>query len=231
MTGRLYGIGIGPGDPELLTMKAFRVLRSSPVVAYPMSDSARKLARSIVAEYLRPEQIEVPMYFPFKLEESAQPYYDKAAETLAEHLNAGRDVVVLCEGDPFFYGSFMYLYNRLSDRYPTEVIPGVSCVMASPAILGTPLTYRNDVFMVVSSILPAEELAARLSVADAAAIIKLGKHFSKVVEVLKQLGLYDRAKYIERATMPGQRIIPISEVNPAEVPYFAMIVIPSQWQP
>ncbi len=128
MTGRLYGIGIGPGDPELLTMKAFRVLRSSAVVAYPMSDSGRKLARSIVAEYLRPEQIEVPMYFPFKLEESAQPYYDKAAETLAEHLHAGRDVVVLCEGDPFFYGSFMYLYNRLSDQFQTEVIPGVSCV-------------------------------------------------------------------------------------------------------
>lgn len=231
MTGRLYGIGIGPGDPELLTMKAFRVLRSSPVVAYPMSDSARKLARSIVAEYLRPEQIEVPMYFPFKLEESAQPYYDKAAETLAEHLSAGRDVVVLCEGDPFFYGSFMYLYNRLADQFPTEVIPGVSCVMASPAILGTPLTYRNDVFMVVSSIMSAEELTARLSVADAAAIIKLGKHFNKVVGVLKQLGLYDRAKYIERATMPGQRIVPISEVNPAEVPYFSMIVIPSQWQP
>ncbi|MGG6265672.1 precorrin-2 C(20)-methyltransferase [Leptolyngbya sp. AN03gr2] len=231
MTGKLYGIGIGPGDPELLTMKAFRVLRSSPVVAYPMSDSGRKLARSIVAEYLRPEQIEVPMYFPFKLEESSQPYYDKAAETLAEHLEAGRDVVVLCEGDPFFYGSFMYLYNRLSNQFPTEVIPGVSCVMASPAILGTPLTYRNDVFMVVSSILPAEELEARLSVADAAAIIKLGKHFNKVVGVLKQLGLYDRAKYIERASMPDQRIVPISEVNPAEVPYFAMIVIPSQWQP
>ncbi|BAU14373.1 precorrin-2 C20-methyltransferase / cobalt-factor II C20-methyltransferase [Leptolyngbya sp. NIES-3755] len=231
MTGKLYGIGIGPGDPELLTMKAFRVLRSSPVVAYPMSDSGRKLARSIVAEYLRPEQIEVPMYFPFKLEESAQPYYDKAAETLAEHLSAGRDVVVLCEGDPFFYGSFMYLYNRLVDQFPTEVIPGVSCVMASPAILGTPLTYRNDVFMVVSSILPAEELTARLSVADAAAIIKLGKHFNKVVGVLKQLGLYDRAKYIERASMPGQRILPISEVNPAEVPYFSMIVIPSEWQP
>ncbi|MBE9013606.1 precorrin-2 C(20)-methyltransferase [Pseudanabaenaceae cyanobacterium LEGE 13415] len=231
MTGRLYGIGIGPGDPELLTMKAFRVLRSSPVVAYPMSDGGKKLARSIVAEYLRPEQIEVPMYFPFKLEESSQPYYDKAAETLSEHLRAGRDVVVLCEGDPFFYGSFMYLYNRLSDQFPTEVIPGVSCVMASPAILGTPLTYRNDVFMVVSSILPAEELTARLSVADAAVLIKLGKHFNKVVGVLKQLGLYDRAKYIERATMPGQRIVPISEVDPAEVPYFSMIVIPSQWQP
>jgi precorrin-2/cobalt-factor-2 C20-methyltransferase len=171
------------------------------------------------------------MYFPFKLEESAQPYYDKAAETLADHLRDGRDVVVLCEGDPFFYGSFMYLYNRLSDRFQTEVIPGVSCVMASPAILGTPLTYRNDVFMVLSAILPAEDLASRLAIADAAAIIKLGKHFSKVTEVLKQVGLYDRAKYIERATMSAQRIVPLSELDPAQVPYFSMIVIPSQWQP
>lgn len=231
MAGRLYGIGIGPGDPELLTLKAFRVLRSSSVVAYPLSDSGLKLARSIVAEYLRPEQIEVPLYYPFKLEESAQPYYDKAAETLAEHLREGRDVVVLCEGDPFFYGSFMYLYNRLSDRFQTEVIPGVSCVMASPAVLGTPLTYRNDVFMVLSAILPTEELASRLAIADAAAIIKLGRHFSKVVEVLKQVGLYDRAKYIERATMPAQRIVPLSELDPTQVPYFSMIVIPSQWQP
>lgn len=231
MTGRLYGIGIGPGDPELLTMKAFRVLRSAQVVAYPLSDSALKLARSIVAEYLHPEQIEVPMYFPFKLEESAQPYYDKSAETLAEHLQQGRDVVVLCEGDPFFYGSFMYLYSRLSDRFPTEVIPGVSCVMASPAMLGTPLTYRNDVFMVVSAIMSAEDLKKSLAVADAAAIIKLGRHFTKVVTVLKELGLYDRAKYIERATTSQQRIVPISELDPAEVPYFSMIVIPSKWQP
>ncbi|MER3475620.1 MAG: precorrin-2 C(20)-methyltransferase, partial [Leptolyngbya sp. ERB_1_2] len=133
--------------------------------------------------------------------------------------------------DPFFYGSFMYLYNRLSDQFQTEVIPGVSCVMASPAILGTPLTYRNDVFMVLSAILPAEQLADRLSVADAAAIIKLGKHFNKVVGVQKQLGLYDRAKYIERATMPDQQIVPISEIDPTKVPYFSMIVIPSQWQP
>ena len=125
----------------------------------------------------------------------------------------------------------MYLYNRLADRFPTEVIPGVSCVMASPAILGTPLTYRNDVFMVLSAILPAEDLAARLAIADAAAIIKLGKHFNKVVEVLKQVGLYDRAKYIERATMPAQRIVPLSQLDPAQVPYFSMIVIPSQWQP
>jgi precorrin-2/cobalt-factor-2 C20-methyltransferase len=230
-TGRLYGIGIGPGDPELLTLKAFRVLRQAAVVAYPMSDGGRCLARSIVAEYLRPEQIEVPMYFPFKLAESSQPYYDKAAITLAEHLQAGQDVVVLCEGDPFFYGSFMYLYNRLADQFPTEVIPGVSCVMASPSMLGTPLTYRNDVFMVLSAVLPAEELAQRLATADAAVIIKLWHHFPKVYEVLKQVGLGDRARYIERATTAKQQIIPIHQVVPSQVPYFSMIVVPSQWQP
>lgn len=229
-TGRLYGVGIGPGDPELLTLKAFRLLRSVPVVAYPMSEEGKCLARSIVAEYLRPEQTEIPMYFPFTLDRFSQPYYDKAAQTLSEHLQNGQDVAVLCEGDPFFYGTFMYLFNRLSERFPTEVVPGVSSIMSSASALGTPLTYRNDVFVVVSAILPTDVLASRLAMADAAVIIKLGKHFTKVYEVLKQLGLLQRAKYIERATMPNQRIAPLSEVKPETVPYFSLILIPSQWQ-
>ena len=230
--GSLYGIGIGPGDPELITVKALRLLRSSPVVAYPISDRNMKgLARSIVAEYLKPEQIEIPMYLPFKLEQSSQPYYDKSADIIAEYLTKGLDVVVLCEGDPFFYGTFMYIYNRLSPTFPTEVVPGVSSMMASAAALGIPLTYRNDVYMVLPGILEAEILAAKLAVADAAVIIKLGRHFEKVVGVLKDLGLFERAKYIERSTMVNQKIVPIAEVNPQEVPYFSMIVIPSQWQP
>jgi precorrin-2/cobalt-factor-2 C20-methyltransferase len=231
MSGRLYGLGLGPGDPELLTLKTFRILRSVPVVAYPMSDGGRCLARSIVADYLRPEQTEVPMYFPFKLEESSEPYYDKAAEMLAEYLEQGQDVAVLCEGDPFFYGTFMYLFTRLSDRFATEVVPGVSSVMASPSALGTPLTYRSDVFMVLPGILPSEVLLEKLQVADAAVILKLGRQFAKVYDVLKQLGLDQRARYIERATMGRQRIVPIDQVDPAEVPYFAMIVIPSAWKP
>jgi precorrin-2/cobalt-factor-2 C20-methyltransferase len=184
-----------------------------------------------VADYLLPDQKEIPLYYPFKLEQSSQPYYDKAADILSEHLSQGQDVVVLCEGDPFFYGTFMYLYTRLSDKYPTEVVPGVSSMMASACMLGTPLTYRNDVYMVLSSILPAEDLAARLAIADAAVIIKLGRHFPKVYDVLKQLGLDKRAKFIERATTVNQRIVPIDQVDPTQVPYFSMIVIPSQWQP
>lgn len=230
-SGRLYGLGIGPGDPELITVKALRLLRLADVVAYPISDQNKQgMARLIVLEYINSEQIQVPLYFPFKLEQSSQPYYDIAAETLAQHLSKGQNVVVLCEGDPFFYGSFMYIYNRLADKFPTEVVPGISSMMASAAALGVPLTYCNDVYMVVSAILPAEVLKTKLAFADAAVIIKLGRHFEKVVGVLKELGLYDRAKYIEKATTDHQKIIAIADVNPKDVPYFSMIVVPSQWQ-
>jgi precorrin-2/cobalt-factor-2 C20-methyltransferase len=228
--GRLHGIGIGPGDPELLTLKALRLLQASPVVAYPVADSGHSVARSIVADYLHHAPIEVPMYFPFKPDQSAQPYYDKAAETLAGYLRCGQDVAVLCEGDPFFYGTFMYLFMRLSGHFVTDVVPGVSSPMASASVLGTPLTYRNDVFVVLSAILPADVLAARLAIADAAVIIKLGKHFAKVYAVLKQVGLLQRARYIQCATMPNQHIVAIDQVDPAQVPYFSLIVIPSQWQ-
>src|SRR5215470_12078613 len=142
--GRLHGLGIGPGDPELLTLKALRLLQAAPVVAYPVSDGGKSMARSIVADYLKHAPLEVPMYFPFKPDQSAQPYYDQAAAILAQHLSCGQDVAVLCEG------------------FVTEVVPGVSSLMASASALGTPLTYRNDVFVVLPAMLPAEILAARI---------------------------------------------------------------------
>ncbi len=225
--GRLYGLGIGPGDPELLTLKAYRILRSVPVIAYPTMENGKVLARAIVADFLRPEQIEVPMPLPFSPVRSSQPYYDIAAENLAEHLSAGRDVAVLCEGEPFLYGSFMYLFNRLSKKFHTEVVPGISSTMASASALGVPLTYRNDVLSIMPATLDADILHDRLAVADAAVIIKLGRHFSKVREVLSELGLLSRSLYIERATMPNQRIVPIADVDAAEVPYWALIVVPS----
>jgi precorrin-2/cobalt-factor-2 C20-methyltransferase len=229
-SGTLYGIGLGPGDPELLTIKGLKRLQSAPVVAYPQSPDGRCISRSIVAAYLKPEQIEIPMVLPFKLEESSQPAYDRAAAVLAEHLLAGKDVAVLCEGDPFFFGTFMYIYNRLADRFATEVIPGVSSVMASAAALGVPLTYRNDIFMVLSGVLPPETLAQQLACADAAAIIKLGRNFKKVYAVLAELGMIDRALFVERATTPQQKIVPIRDVDPDRVPYFSIVIIPSQWQ-
>lgn len=224
----LYGVGVGTGNPEFITVKALRIIQSVPVIAYPASEQGNSFARSIVAEFLKENQIEVPIVLPFKLEKSAQPFYDKAAEKLAEHLNDGRDVAVLCEGDPFFYGSFMYIFNRLSPLFSTEIIPGISSVMASAAMIGVPLTYRNDAFMVLSGILSKEVLQEKLKVADAAVIIKLGKNFSKVKQVLEELGLVERAKYIENATLENQRILSIDEVEAETVPYFSLIVIPSR---
>jgi precorrin-2/cobalt-factor-2 C20-methyltransferase len=228
-SGRLYGLGIGPGDPELLTLKAYRILQAVPVIAYPTLESGKALARAIVADYISADKIEIPMPLPFSVERSSQPYYDIGAEKIAQYLSAGKDVAVLCEGDPFLYGSFMYIFNRLSQKFSTEVVPGISSTMASACALGVPLTYRNDVLSIMPATLPADILTSRLGVADAAVIIKLGRHFAKVRDVLIELGLFDRALYIERATLPNQRIIPINQLQDPEVTYWSLILIPSQW--
>ncbi len=228
-TGRLYGIGVGPGDPELLTLKAFRLLQAAPVVAYQSANDHESIARSIVAPYLTGKQIEVGFHFPRALDpEAAQELYAEAIKPIAAHLSAGRDVVVLCAGDPLFYGSFMYLFTRLADRFITEIVPGVSSPMGAAAAIGMPLCYRNDIFSVLSATLSVEVLTAQLVNADAVAIIKLRRHFDKVRQILSDLDLLERAKYIERATATDQKIISIEDVDPRDVPYFSMIIVPSK---
>ncbi|WP_309736699.1 precorrin-2 C(20)-methyltransferase [Chamaesiphon sp. OTE_75_metabat_556] len=230
-TGKLYGIGVGPGDPELLTLKAYRLLQAAPVVAYQAATDHQSVARSIVAPYLKGDQIEVCFNFPRALDpEAAYELYSEAIKPIAAHLGAGRDVVVLCAGDPLFYGSFMYLFTRLADRFITEIVPGISSPMAAAAAIGMPLCYQNDVFSVLAGTLSAKALREQLINADAVAIIKLRRHFEKVRQVLSELDLLDRAKYIERATAKDQRIVSIEAVDPSNVPYFSMIIIPSKTQ-
>ncbi|NET17779.1 MAG: precorrin-2 C(20)-methyltransferase [Okeania sp. SIO1H6] len=226
--GRLYGLGIGPGDPELLTLKAHRILTTVPVIAYPISENGKALARAIVSEFIRPDQIEISMPLPFDVKRSPHPYYDMAATKITEHLKVGTDVAVLCEGEPMLYGSFMYLFQRLSRQFPTEIVPGISSTMASAAMLGVPITYHNDVLSIIPATLDEITLSDRLAVVDAAVIIKLGRHFSKVCRVIDRLGLLDRALYIERATQSNQRIVDITEVEEGDVPYWSLILIPSQ---
>jgi precorrin-2/cobalt-factor-2 C20-methyltransferase len=226
MTGRLYGIGVGPGDPELITVKGLRLLRETPVLAYPAPEKGDSLARSIVAGHLNGAKTEVPIRMPIVAARfPAQAVYDEAVETLSEHLGAGRNVAVLCEGDPFFYGSFMYLFGRMAERFPVEVIPGVSSLTACAAVLGAPLAARNDVMTVIPAPLESDLIKARLKENDAAAIIKVGRHFARVRGLLAELGLAAQAHYVERATMENERILPLQEVDDSAVPYFSMIIV------
>lgn len=239
MAGRLFGLGVGPGDPELITLKALRRLQAAPVVAYPVAKGKKGNALTIVESYLKPEQILLPLVYPVTVEKMPAPfnyetalrdYYDEGAAAVAAHLDAGRDVAAICEGDPFFYGSFMYLHDRLAERYETEVTPGVCSVLASAAVLGAPLVYRNQTLTILSGVLSAAELRRRLADSEAAAVMKLGGNLPKVRDVIVELGLLDRALYVERATMAAQKIIPLAEVDPSDAPYFAMILLPgARW--
>jgi precorrin-2/cobalt-factor-2 C20-methyltransferase len=226
MTGTLYGLGIGPGDPELITLKALRLLTAAPVLAYPAPERGESLARRIVAPHLAGARIEVAIRMPLvEARFPAKRVYDRAAEELGQHLTAGRDVAVLCEGDPFFYGSFMYLFGRMADRFAVEVVPGVSSLTACAAVLGAPLAARNDVLTVIPAPLDEAALKARLAEAEAAAVIKLGRHFAKVRRLLDELGLGEHARYVEHATMASQRSMPLDKVPEDSVPYFSMILV------
>src|SRR5579859_5278082 len=202
MPGTVWGLGVGPGDPELITVKALRLVQAAPVVAYPAQ-------RGIVRQWLDRGQQEIVIEVQRETApEPAQAAYDRAADRIAQELEAGRDVAVLCQGDPFFYGSFMYLFGRLGARYRVEIVPGVSSLTASAAALQAPLAARNDVLAVLPGPLPEAELTRRLEDVDAAAIIKLGRHFGKVRRVLDRLGLGGRAHYVERATLGNQQLLP-----------------------
>ena len=224
--GTLYGLGVGPGDPDLITLKALRLLRAVPVIAYPAPEQGDSLARAIVAPHLPGGQVEIAMRMPMVASRfPAQEVYDRAAVEIGDHLAAGRDVAVLCEGDPFFYGSFMYLFGRMAEDVAVEVVPGVSSLTACAAALEAPLAARDDVLTVIPATLPAEILAARLADVDSAALIKVGRHFPKVRDVLDSLGLTGQARYVQHATMENQIVRPLDAVPPDAVPYFSMILV------
>ncbi len=226
MPGKLYGLGLGPGDPELITLKAHRIITSAPVIAYPAPDTGPSFARQIAERYLTPEQIEIPIVMPMRVERyPAQDVYDAAARDIAAHLDAGRDVAVLCEGDPFFFGSFMYLFERLEARYEVEIVPGVSSITAGAAALRRPLTARNDILTVIPGPLETEVMRARIEASDAVAIMKVGRHFGRIRDLVRAMGLIDRAGYLERVSLDNERVFPLADVLEDAAPYFSLILI------
>lgn len=237
MNGRLYGVGLGPGDPELLTVKAARLIGACPVVAYFAKAGRRGNARTIADRYIPAHAEEMPLYYPVTTElpfdhpdylSALSGFYEASAATLARHLEAGRDVALLAEGDPLFYGSFMHLFVRLKARFDCEIVPGVTGMAGCAAAAGAPLTWGDDVLSVLPGTLAFEALVERLKCCEAAVVMKLGRNFDKVRRAFAEAGLLDRAIYVERGTMAGERVMPLADVGEVAAPYFSLVLLPGQ---
>ena len=233
--GTLYGVGLGPGDPELVTVKAARLIGAADVVAYHSARHGHSIARSIAEPYLRAGQLEEHLVYPVTTETTGHPggyvgameeFYAAAAERIAAHLEAGRDVALLAEGDPLFYSSYMHMHTRLTERFDAVIVPGVTSVSAAAAATGTPLVQGDEVLTILPGTLAPEELKRRLADTDAAVVMKLGRSYPAVREALSSTGRLDRAFYVERASSERQRVEPAGAVNAEKVPYFSLAMLP-----
>ena len=235
--GRLYGVGVGPGNPELLSVKATKVIAAAPVVAFFAKAGRRGNARAIVDCWLNPSHVELPLFYPMTDEshfgdppyrEALARFYKESTGAIAAHLEAGRDVALLSEGDPLLYGSFMHLFIRLRDNFDVTIVPGVSSICGAWGAAGAPMAWGDDALVVLPATLPLDELKRRLALADAAVIMKVGRNFARAREALVATGMAERAIYVERATMAGEAVTPLSEKQDESAPYFSLILAPGR---
>lgn len=235
VTGTLIGIGVGPGDPDLLTVKAVRALRSARVIAFFAKRGSQGNARKICAKWMKRECLELPFHYPVTVEAhfesdeyrgALNEFYATTVQALATHLREGRDVALLAEGDPLFYGSFMHVYVRLREHFHTQIIPGITGMSGCWSAAGEPMTWGDDVLTVLPATLPEEDLVARLATSDAAVIMKVGRNFDKVRSAIARAGLLNQAIYVERGTMASECVVRLTEKREGAAPYFSLILVP-----
>jgi precorrin-2/cobalt-factor-2 C20-methyltransferase len=232
--GKLIGVGVGPGDPNLLTLKAVRALQNAKVVAHFSKAGNASNARAIVSDFLRPDVTELPLLYPLTTEKptsdadyraSIQGFFDESALAVAAHLDAGRSVAVLSEGDPLFFGSYMHLHVRLMKQYPTDVIPGVTAMSGCWSAAGLPIVQGDDVLTVVPATLTEAELVRRFRQNDPTVIMKVGRNLSKVRRALAAADRLNQATYVERGTMERERLMPLIDKSDDVAPYFAIVLV------
>ncbi|MFC3123567.1 precorrin-2 C(20)-methyltransferase [Pseudoroseomonas globiformis] len=230
-------IGVGPGDPELVTLRAARILGTAAVFAAFAKRGRAGNARTIATPHLNPAGKELRFDYPYttdmpvqdpRYSEAMSAFYDSCAIAIATHLDAGSDVVLLCEGDPFLYGSAMYLFDRLRNTHRVEVTPGITAMAGCWSRAGAPMVHGDDILTVLPATLPAEALADALRLGQAAVVMKLGRNLPKLRAVLDELGLTERAIYAERGTMPEEQILPLIQRDNSPAPYFALVLIPGR---
>jgi precorrin-2/cobalt-factor-2 C20-methyltransferase len=234
-TGKLYGISLGPGDPELITLKAARLLDAVPVLAFFAKRGHASNGRTIIADRIRADMVELPLLYPVTTEipmtdpayrAALDAFHDEAAVRIAEHLDAGRDVAVVSEGDALFYGSYMHLHIRLAHRYPTEVVPGITAMAGAAALAGVPLAQGDDVLSVLQATLDEDTLTERLRGSEAVVIMKVFRHLPRVRSALARAGRLEDAFYAERVGTPAQRVMRLTDHDGAPVPYFSIVLVP-----
>ena len=235
---KLIGVGVGPGDPELMTLKATRALGEADVIAHFAKAGRASHSRAIAARHLRAGITELPLLYPVTTElpkcssayrEAIRAFYDDAAAAIAAHLEAERIVAIICEGDPLFYGSYMHLHARLAPRFPTEIVAGVTGMSGCWSAAGMPIAQGDDIFTVLPATLPEDELARRLADTDAVVVMKVGRHLPKLRRALAGSGRLDRAIYVERGTMADAVMIPLAAKADDDAPYFAVVLVPG-WE-
>lgn len=233
--GKVFGVGTGPGDPELLTLKAVKALNGADVLAFFCKRGARGNGRTIVDGHMRADVIELPLVYPVTVEEDKDTdsykraidgFFDQSAEAIAIHLKAGRNVAVLSEGDPLFYGSYMHLHLRLAPHFPAEVIPGVTAMSGCWSMANMPLVQGDDILSVLPGTLPEDVLATRLAGTDGAVIMKVGRNLPKIRRALAAVGKLDGAIYVERGTMANGAAMPLAERDETPAPYFSLVLVP-----
>ncbi|MFT3729851.1 MAG: precorrin-2 C(20)-methyltransferase [Hyphomicrobium sp.] len=234
-SGTLFGVGLGPGDPELMTLKAARVLRTAPVVAHFRKAGRSGHARTIADAHIRADVIEAAFEYPVTTEvdfredgyvSAIRDFYSTSAAAISAHLQSGRDVALLCEGDPFFYGSFLHMYDRIKGSHPVMVIPGITGMSGCWTAAQAPITYGDDVMTVLPGTLGKDDLAKHIKETDAAVIMKVGHNIAKIKEALRVAGRFDDAIYVERGTMPGERVARLADLGECAAPYFSIILLP-----
>jgi precorrin-2/cobalt-factor-2 C20-methyltransferase len=238
MSGRLIGVGTGPGDPELLTVKAVRAVERADVIAYFAKQGRGGNGKAIVEHLFKPGIELLPLYYPVTTElDKGDPlyksriteFYNTSADAVARHLEAGRTVAVLSEGDPLFYGSYMHLHVRLSQRYPTEVIPGISAMSGCWSLAGMPIVQGDDVLSVLPGTMGEQELTRRLADTEAAVIMKVGRNLPKIRRALEAAGRLKDALYVERGTMANAAMVKLAERGEGDAPYFSLVLVPG-WE-
>ena len=234
MTGKLIGVGTGPGDPDLLTLKAVRAIEGADVVAYFAKQGNASNARAIVADLLV-NKVEEQLGYPVTTEidrrhddykAATSAFYAEAAQRIAVHLDAGRSVAVLSEGDPLFYGSYMHIHVRLAPLYPTEVIPGITAMSGCWSASGLPLVQGDDILSVLPGTLDEVDLRTRLDGTDGAVIMKVGRNLPKIRRALELAGRLDTAVYVERGTMANGLHMRLIDKPDDVAPYFALVLVP-----